>query len=537
VELREKSRDRAGASATRVVRSARRFAPRACGLVFAWAMLSCGDSGAQIEQETAFDSFALTHDAPQDVSTSPLEIDILPDRYPNLLAANEPTLSVAVLSPRRTRRRAPLLTQAWLQGDGSAQGPRVEAVGGPRQRDVNGDGYSDLVFTFSRPLLEQSGLLNDSTTRLALVARSQDLTERVGVDRLFTNEALILRLTEPSGPAPVGTQTLSLVDATRTVWSGRARTLLVRTWYPAEATGRQPAPYFLDPREADANAPIPHLFDSVHASSVRDAPVAYGPRRRPMLVLSTGLGVFLSAYTTLAEQLASQGYFVFGIEHPGGSGNVVLPDGTLVPLDPQLEVPTDPILAETAEEFARDIEAVTTAALDANSSLGAFAGSLDAARVGALGHSLGGAASVLAAGRLETVRAAVNLDGSFRSEALATGPNRPVLLMSGDGHRALDESLDLFFANARARVFWVEVAGSAHMNFSDAGFYLPLLEAVDPTITADDLDIGTIDPSRMRTIMLGYVSAFFDKELRGARSDLLMPGSKRFPEAPLVIVH
>ena len=115
------------------------------------------------------------------------------------------------------------------------------------------------------------------------------------------------------------------------------------------------------------------LFDSMHASSVRGAPVASGPRRRPLLVLSTGLGVFLAAYTTLAEQLASQGYFVFGIEHPGGSGSIVLRDGTLLPLDPQLEVPTEPILAEAAEDFARDIEAVTTAALDAKSSLGAFA--------------------------------------------------------------------------------------------------------------------------------------------------------------------
>jgi hypothetical protein len=51
------------------------------------------------------------------------------------------------------------------------------------------------------------------------------------------------------------------------------------------------------------------------------------------------------------------------------------------------------------------------------------------------------------------------------------------------------------------------------------------------------LDVGAIDPSRMRTIMLAYVSAFFDQELRGARSELLVPGSKRFPEAPLVITH
>ena len=109
--------------------------------------------------------------------------------------------------------------------------------------------------------------------------------------------------------------------------------------------------------------------------------------------------------------------------------------------------------------------------------------------------------------------------------------------MSYDGHRAEDDTVDQFFANARSRVFWVEVAGSAHMNFSDYGFYVPFLQALDPTVTAADYDVGTIDPSRMRTIMLAYVSAFFDKELRGARSDLLTPGSKRFPEAPLVIVH
>lgn len=519
MELRQDHRDRSGASATWCLRPTRGLAPRACGLLFAWALLSCGDSGPPLDHPTALDSPALTRNA-QDGSTRSLEVDILPGRYPNLLGSNERTLSVAILSPARPRRGAPEFTQAWLQSDGSTTGPRVEAVGAARRRDVNGDGNSDLVFTFARPLLEQSGLLDDQTTRLALVARAQDLTERVDVDRLFTNEALILRLPEPSGPSAVGTKTLSLVDATRKDLNGNARTLVVRTWYPAKATLGQPAPFFLDLREADANADAPHQFDSAHASSVRDGPVASGPRRRPMLVLSTGLGVFLPAYTTLAEQHASQGYFVFGIEHPGGSGSVVLPDGTLVPMDP------DPIPDDAVEDFAQDIEAVTKAALDGNSSLGAFAGYLDAARVGALGHSLGGAASVLAAGRLETLRAAVNLDGSFRGESLMIGPNRPVLFMNHENGR--DGSVDQFFAHARARAFTVEVAGTAHMNFSDFGFFVPFLQSLDPGVTADDYGVGTIDPSRMRTIMLAYVSAFFDEELRGARPDLLMPGSKRF---------
>jgi hypothetical protein len=71
------------------------------------------------------------------------------------------------------------------------------------------------------------------------------------VDRLFAASAWVLRLPELSGPSAVGTTPLLLEDPSR---GSAERRVALRLWYPALASGAQPAGYFLDEREARVNA-------------------------------------------------------------------------------------------------------------------------------------------------------------------------------------------------------------------------------------------------------------------------------------------
>ncbi|MDB4990130.1 MAG: hypothetical protein JWN04_5308 [Myxococcaceae bacterium] len=289
------------------------------------------------------------------------------------------------------------------------------------------------------------------------------------------------------------------------------------------------AAYFLNPIEAEQAEDAPQQFDPVHASSVLDAPWAHGTGRHPLLVLSTGWGAPLTAYSTLAEQLASEGNIVLGIEHPGGSGTMVLPDGTTYPF-----VPLDPAALDSlegvADAWSSDIGAVAVAALDARSTAGVFAHRIDATRIGALGHSLGGAAAVLAASRLPLIRAAADLDGSLWGEVRMQGPTQPVLLMLSQDHLATEETLQGLVDHRRGPVYTVSVRGSAHLDYSDINFWFAFASQSDPTLTAADANVGPIGAYRMLTITTRYVSAFFGETLLHEPSALLHGPSAEFPE-------
>jgi alpha-beta hydrolase superfamily lysophospholipase len=449
-------------------------------------------------------------------------LDVLPGRYPNLLENTDSMVTMA-LSCSAPLRADDVVSVALLRdGTGHALSfPGLHA----READADGDGKSELHFGFSRASLEAKRLLNAETTRLTLALKLRAGRGLRAFGRVFTDARQILRLPLPS--RALGTSAGELVDETRENPDGRARALPLRFWYPAEPSVREPAPYFLDEREATANEDVSHRFDAVHASAVRDAPLREHTEPFPLLVMSTGWGVPLAAYSTLAEALAADGYLVIGIEHPGGSGSVVLADGTVYP-------PPDsaPALA-LADEWAKDIALVARAALDRSGRTGRFADVLRSDRVGALGHSFGGAAAVLAARSTPLLRAAVNLDGAFQGVALESGPQAPVLFMQAATHTDTDPSLAQFFAHARAAVYQAQVADSAHMNFSDYSFWFEFAAALDPSITREDLDVGGIGAARMHEISTSYLRAFFADTLLSRPSPLLSATQTQFPEVTL----
>lgn len=226
-----------------------------------------------------------------------VEVDVMPGGYPNLLTEKAATFSVALIAPREIGRHdleSLKSVHVTASSTFAAGEPVVAALGEPRVTDVNGDGWPDLVATFSVAELRLAGLLGPSTTRLSVRATADGEAYCEGMDRLFEVGSEVLEIPAPSGPLAVGTTSLFAVDKTRPGLAGGWRGLVLRLWYPAAFASNQPTTYFLDDREAQANVPgglpvtlPPTLFDAVHAWSQRDVLPKLG--KRPTLLLSTGL--------------------------------------------------------------------------------------------------------------------------------------------------------------------------------------------------------------------------------------------------------
>jgi predicted dienelactone hydrolase len=129
-------------------------------------------------------------------------------------------------------------------------------------------------------------------------------------------------LPKPNGPYALGRVEADWVDPTRQdslrPAKNAPRELVIWLWYPAAHSPiALPAAYLPDNwRQAREQAIGPGValvtqdLAQVRVHAVADAPLAPEQRPFPVLVMQPGLGPIATDYTTLAEDLASQGFVV-----------------------------------------------------------------------------------------------------------------------------------------------------------------------------------------------------------------------------------
>jgi dienelactone hydrolase len=482
-------------------------------------------------------------------------LDMLPQRYPNRLDAADTSVTALVYSPSGAFT-IPSHARAIARPAASRSGPSDEhasdevgdevgdeVVGDVAFRDVDGDGQRDAIARFDVGDLRAAGLLS-SQHGVEVRIEGQNLTW-TGRDRLFDVGASLIVLPEPSGPNAVGTASLLLHDAARPGPGDEGRALLVRLWYPAAPSDRQPAPYFLDARRAELNlraSPLPlppDLFERTHGfAHAHAAPAA--AEARPAVIVSTAWSAPVEMYSALAEDLASHGYLVLGVNHPNGAGALVYPDGSGPGLDPALVSPDE----SNNLDWALDIEHVAewlvqTPALEAarasveladGPDVRAALTQLDPSRIAALGHSFGGSAAVRADAESELIEASANLDGAFVGDATHFGERARALVLLSPQHPAFDSSIDDFFSAAGADCRALTIAGTGHANFGDTGWLYWNVLADYPDLTAEGYQLGAIPRARAHVIVTTYLRAFFDAAFDGVVPPLLDSPSAAFPE-------
>jgi dienelactone hydrolase len=331
------------------------------------------------------------------------------------------------------------------------------------------------------------------------------------------------QLPAPTGPSSVGRIELALNDTGRVdpfATDGRTREIAVWIWYPTSQSASATAPY-LPSAWADAvdeAAGLISIFDqdrhAVQTSSAADAPLLGDP---PVVVLLPGLGRAVPDYTALAEDLASQGYAVVGINMTGSS-IVGFPDGHLVNataeggVDPSLASDVDAWYVDAnrvIEVWVQDVAFVTSALAESPPSIGP----LDFSRVAYVGHSLGGATSFERCSQDDACVGAVDLDGTLFSDVRQTGMTPPGLVIRAErgpsGEFAARAAADFAHVADAGPVRILTLAGSTHNNFTDDGLlYGPLWGPLGV--------LGSIDGERAATITRDVVRAFLDQHLKGA---------------------
>lgn len=342
-----------------------------------------------------------------------------------------------------------------------------------------------------------------------------------------------LSLPEPTGPVPVGSRTLHLVDTSRTdpwVPSAGHRQLMVSMHYPTMRRRGEPSQYstaaeseaFIDFQRRQG-APIPDDFPgdvlrTVQTNALADAPPLPAFGGRPLIVLSPGFGLSRSSLTGLATELASRGYVVAAIDHVYESFGIELPDGELTE-------------CAACEEHASAVPPVRSEdvsfVLDellGHQSPWRFSWMIDRDRIGMAGHSIGGNAASTAMSNDDRIGAGVNMDGTFFTPARPM-PERPFMMLgTADMHapNGDDPTWDRAWRKLGGPRYWLTIEGSDHFSFADYPRFIEQLGLEEPD--------APLTGTRALQVTRAYVGAFFDEHLRGRSQELLDGPSPRYEE-------
>jgi hypothetical protein len=381
-------------------------------------------------------------------------------------------------------------------------------------------------------------LLTDAT---ALPCKAQINQGRPSSAGLPTRITLESPLTAPTGPYQVGRKEFDWVDPSRpdSESPGGHREIAVWLWYPASPKKGADAaewlpgkwgefflPDYLSKRRS-LGAPLSeyeaglkeHLLRTIRTHAYPNAPLPDGKQRFPVLLFEPGFGMVPFFYSTLIEDLASHGYIVAATIPTYYTHYNVFANGRVSDIFKSAH--TNASLPVWTGDLIFTLNQLEKSNSDPGSP---FHNRLDLTRVGAFGHSFGGAACVQVAKDDSRVRAALDLDGTLTGDVVESGLAKPFLMFDhphpGETNYHRD---DVVFREAKPG-YRLILANSEHSFSADWGL-LPFI----PT-SVKKTKLGTIDPARALTITKAYVEAFFGQYLEGRPSLLLNGPAPEYPE-------
>ena len=308
--------------------------------------------------------------------------------------------------------------------------------------------------------------------------------------------------------------------------------LLGHLYFPTRDTNRSsPVPY-IDPTSTtiwDDALELPRgLLNELTTELRGNASFLDAPTGHPTVLFSPAAGFNAWMYYGLLANLASHGYTILAIDHPGEPPVVRWPNGTDT-IGLSIDVDFTPTLTRQVHEFrVTDLAAVlawfptfvrkTHAPFETSKFL-------------ALGHSIGGSASITFAPDHQNVEAAVNLDGGFsQQQTVVTDVRRPVLLMSSINHTTQGDPSWGDFQEHQTD-WWEHIAiyGSGHLDYCDIATWNEAL-GLAPLIQEQ---FGPIGGSRMTQVARKYVGDFF-AWIEGGEKGVIASPSLKWREAVYV---
>jgi predicted dienelactone hydrolase len=321
-----------------------------------------------------------------------------------------------------------------------------------------------------------------------------------------------IELLKPTGPFPIGTRIYEWVDSSRLEQairkSGEFRQLVVQVWYPVKNAHQPTAPY------------VPRLEAYRQVWEPKDVEVArrvlthahldeksLSGRRFPVVLFSHGWQGTRTEYTSIAEDLASHGFAVFGIDHPY-MGRIALPNGQVTePTEDQFENQ-----AEIRNYYGQDIKFVIDqiVKLSVGDTDDTFTGKLEVSRIGAIGHSSGFVAAATACMTDRRIAACASVDAGGYSASDLRALRQPLLWLRLKRAGPLP---DEFLKDRREPSYELLLEDANHSSVEDWDY-----------IEAESSEQRESAANRLR-ILRKYIGAFFSEYLQGQKSALLKEGS------------
>ncbi|KAI1113058.1 platelet-activating factor acetylhydrolase [Nemania sp. NC0429] len=358
---------------------------------------------------------------------------------------------------------------------------------------------------------------------------------------------------ELTGPYRVGTTVLEIVDNSRQdpfAATPQPRDLVVSLFYPTDGHGHARGviknctlvPQFPPATAAVLDAAInnPGLAETLFTRACLGGPLSRPDL--PLLLVSPGLGNSRLIYSDQAEEMASQGWNVVTVDHPYDSVIVEYPDGRVVfPTDS----PTAPnaTLEEYLDARVKDMISVLDALEDPSTTsripgLGAPSSSyprrkLKTAKVGAYGHSFGGAAALQLLRDDRRFRVGADLDGGVYGDVVQKGTDLPFLYLRRENHtHVTDPTWAEAWPNLRGFKREYSIDAATHASFTDISVFRDLVG--EQALGDYGQALGDVTGTRMLAIQTAFLGALFDRFLKGRGGELLDgEGMRRFPEVHL----
>lgn len=378
---------------------------------------------------------------------------------------------------------------------------------------------------------------------------------------LWREHRTIATLPSPTGPFAVGRTIYDWkddadVDTVAPV-ANTKRELLVWVWYPATAERQAEADLYIPASLSSTNPPagnpdlsviqrvLVRLFglltrdsSKVRSHSLPNADVSPQQQSYPVVMIRGGASSAVVNYSTLAEDLASNGYVVVGFDAPYRTGRVVFPDGRVIARtdknNPELCAgpSLDSCINRLLDAWTADITFVLDRLehLSASDMSGRFSGRLDMTRVGVFGHSFGGVQAAQFCSQNARCKAGIDIDGAPFGRVVQAQIHQPfVFLLSDHSHESGPESREIMAniqsiyerlpSDSRSRIM---IRGAAHFAFSDDG---ALFKSRVVFGVARILGRLHIDTRRQLAVTSYCLHTFFDAYLKGvgAREKISSP--------------
>jgi len=337
-----------------------------------------------------------------------------------------------------------------------------------------------------------------------------------------------------TGPYGIGIKNLHLIDESRPENFTQNnpddfREMMIQISYPIDKETKEPKVEYMDQPTftwLKDRSPIPlitipnNAYTYVKPHGKISCSISGNKDKYPVIIFSPGYDGVYQIYTSLIEDIVSNGFIVVSINHPYVSGVTVFPDGRKIYV---AENSTGNLGLKSVVEDAKFVLNKITELNETDSDL---KGRFDLSKVGMYGHSFGGASTSICCYEDNRFLCGLTLDGVFYLDYIPEGLNKPFLLMIAED-RFNDENVQEMWNNLYGDSYKVEIMGSTHYAYTDVGL---LLNHLVPLIPNKLLGFGTIEPKRHVNITRNFELAFFEVYLKDKPIDQLLNLASVFEE-------